>query len=219
MARSANRRGNPGMSSADPLVLAVPVFNAEAVLASTLESLNAQGASVRWWLQDGGSADRTVEVAQKYARPGDTVVSEKDQGQTDALNRAFHKMGGSIIGFLNGDDLLASGAAERVVQYFDEHPEVDLIYGSVEWMDEAGKITGTHRGRIDSLAEVLDIYHVWWRERQWVQPEVFFRRSLFERAGGFDTGWHLAFDYEFWVRCFLAGARVAHVPEIIAKFR
>jgi len=207
------------MSMGGPLVLAVPVFNGERFLGATLESLNAQGAAVRWWLQDGGSKDGTVEIAQRYARPGDTVVSERDSGQTDALNRAFHKMGGSIIGFLNGDDLLASGAAERVVRYFEEHPEIDLIHGSVEWIDESGEITGRHRGRITSLAEVLNIYDVWWRERQWVQPEVFFRRSLFDRVGNFDTQWHLAFDYDFWVRCFLAGARVARVPEVIARFR
>jgi glycosyltransferase involved in cell wall biosynthesis len=207
------------MNSSAPLVLAVPVFNAEAYLPATLESLNAQGSAVRWWLQDGGSTDRTAEIARSYARPEDTVVSEKDAGQTDALNRAFHKMGGSIVGFLNGDDVLAPATAERVTRYFDDHPEIDLIYGSVEWIDENGKITGTHRGRIDSLSAMLDIYHVWWRERQWVQPEVFFRRSLFERVGDFDTRWHLAFDYDFWVRCFSAGARVAHVPGVIAQFR
>ena len=207
------------MNSDGPLVLAVPVFNAEVFLPATLDSLTAQGSAVRWWLQDGGSTDRTAEIAQRYARPGDTVISEKDEGQTDALNRAFHQMGGSIVGFLNGDDLLAPGTAERVVRYFDEHPEIDLIYGSVEWIDETGKVTGSHRGRIDSLAEMLDIYHVWWRERQWVQPEVFFRRSLFERVGNFDTRWHLAFDYDYWVRCLRAGARFAHISEVIAKFR
>jgi GT2 family glycosyltransferase len=52
-----------------------------------------------------------------------------------------------------------------------------------------------------------------------VQPEVFFRRALWERVGGFDPRYHLAFDYDFWVRCFLAGTRVLHVPEALAQFR
>jgi glycosyltransferase involved in cell wall biosynthesis len=170
-------------------------------------------------LQDGGSTDRTLEIARAKARPEDTIMSERDEGQTDALNRAFAKMGGSIVGFINGDDILAPGTAERVVTFFDDHPHVDLIYGCVEWMDAGGQVTGFHRGRIDSLAELLDVYNVWWGEKQWVQPEVFFRRSLFERVGGFNCEYNLAFDYDFWVRCMLAGARVAHTPAITARFR
>jgi glycosyltransferase involved in cell wall biosynthesis len=207
------------MSTAEPLVLAVPVYNAETFLADTLKSLNAQGEYARWWLQDGGSIDRTLEIARSYARPGDTVVSESDKGQTDALNRAISRMGGTIIGFINGDDVLAPGTAERVVKFFEEHPHIDLIYGCVEWMDADGRVTGFHRGRISNLNEVLDVYNVWWSQKQWVQPEVFFRRSLFERVGGFDPQWNLAFDYDFWVRCLLAGARVAETPAITARFR
>jgi glycosyltransferase involved in cell wall biosynthesis len=202
-----------------PLVLALPVFNGERYLARTLESLNAQGENVRWWLQDGGSTDRTVEIARSYARPGDTVVSEPDGGQADAINRAMRRMGGEIIGFINADDLLAPEAARRVVAFFAQNAQVDLVYGSVQWIDENGTATGTHTGHIESLDDALDIYGVWWNQRQWVQPEVFYRRSLWERAGGFDTTRHLAFDYDFWVCCFLAGARVAHLPAILASFR
>ena len=202
-----------------PLVLAVPVFNGERYLAATLASLNANGANVRWWLQDGASKDRTIEIALKFARPGDTIVSEPDRGQADALNTAMKKMGGEIIGFLNGDDLLAENAAGRVLDFFAEHPDIDLVYGSVDWIDEHGALTGTHTGRIESLADALDIYGVWWSRRQWVQPEVFFRRALFEKVGGFDPGYHLAFDYDFWVRCFRAGARVAHLPATLTRFR
>lgn len=201
------------------LTLAVPVFNAAHFLPHTLESLIAQGDAVRWWLQDGGSTDETVAIARRFARPCDTVVSEPDKGQADALNRAFRSMGGDIVGFLNGDDLLAPGAARRVLDFFAAHPEIDLVYGSVQWIDADGRPEGTHTGRIASLAEALDIYSVWWADRQWVQPEVFFRRSLWERAGGFDTTYDLAFDYAFWVRCFLAGARVAHLPEVLCHFR
>ena len=202
-----------------PLVLAVPVFHGERFLADTLRSLNANGAHVRWWLQDGASKDRTVEIAQSFARPGDTIVSAPDRGQADALNTAMKKMGGEIIGFINGDDLLAENAAERVLEFFAEHPETDLVFGSVDWIDEHGAFTGTHTGRIESLGDALDIYGVWWSRRQWVQPEVFFRRSLWEKVGGFDTGYHLAFDYDFWVRCFRAGARVAHLPATLTRFR
>lgn len=203
----------------DELVLAVPAFNAERFLATTLASLNAQGDAVRWWLQDAASSDRTASIAHGIARAGDVVVSEPDAGQADALNRAMARMGGAIIGFLNADDLLAPDAAARVLAFFEKNPSVDLVYGSVEWIDAEGAVTGSHTGRIVSLDDVLNIYGVWWARRQWVQPEVFFRRSLWEKVGGFDTRYHLAFDYDFWVRCFRAGARVAHLPPVLAQFR
>lgn len=207
------------MSAEPRVVLAVPAFNAARFLPATLASLNAQGDHVRWWLQDGASPDRTAAIGREMARAGDTVVSAPDRSQTDALNCAMTQMGGDIIGFINADDLLAPRAAERVLAYFAAHPEIDLVYGSVEWIAEDGTVTGRHTGRIGSLEEALDIYRVWWRQRQWVQPEVFFRRALWEKAGRFDPGYHLAFDYEFWVRCFLHGARVAHLPEVLAQFR
>ena len=127
-------------------------------------------------------------------------------------------MGGDFIGFLNADDVLLPGAARTVLDYFAAHPEIDLICGEVEWIDEQGRVTGHHAGRITSLAEILDIYGVWWANRQWVQPEVFFG-ALWEKTGGFDTSWRLAFDYEYWVRCFRAEARVAHLPVPLTQFR
>ncbi len=201
------------------LTLAIPTFQSERYLPHTLESLAAQGPQVRWHLQDGDSRDRTVEIARAHSRAGDTIASEPDHGQADALNRAFARMGGEIVGFINSDDLLLPGAAERVVRHFAEHPECDLVYGGIEWIDAAGQRTGAHAGRIDSLAEVLDIYEVWWQQRQWVQPEVFFRRALWERVGPFDAQYHLAFDFDFWVRCFLAGARVQRIEAPLAQFR
>ncbi|MEK0451059.1 MAG: hypothetical protein RL088_3327 [Verrucomicrobiota bacterium] len=201
------------------LVLAVPVLNAERFLAHTLQSLNAEGDSVRWWLQDGGSTDGTLDIARQAARTGDVIDSAEDRGQADAINKAFHAMGGDIIGFINGDDRLCPGTALRVLDFFASHPEIDLIYGKVKWINEAGDITGQHAGSIRNLAEVLDVYRVWWGGRQWVQPEVFFRRSLFEKVGDFDIGYHLAFDFDFWVRCFIKRARIAHIPEFFAEFR
>jgi len=147
------------------------------------------------------------------------VKTEPDAGQADALNRAMSQMGGEIIGFINGDDCLLPAAADHVLEFFRDNPEVDLVYGQIEWMDLNGAITGTHCGRISSLAEALDIYHVWWNGRQWVQPEVFYRRNLWEKVGGFDASYQLAFDFDFWVRCFRAGARVANIPRPLARFR
>lgn len=201
------------------LTLAIPNRNGGRYLQDTLASLDRNRPHVRWWLQDGVSDDASLAIAERQRGADDVVASAPDRGQADALNHAFAQMGGDIIGFINADDLLLPGAAKEVMDVFARHPDVDLVYGETEFIDATGNVTGTHAGRIDSLGEILDIYRVWWNRRQWVQPEVFFRRTLWERVGQFDTSYHLAFDFDFWVRCFLAGARVRRLRRPLAQFR
>lgn len=201
------------------LTLAIPNRNGARYLEETLRSLERNRPFVRWYLQDSCSEDHSLEIARRYASAEDQIVVQKDTSQADGLNRAFARMGGEIVGFLNSDDCLTEGAAEAVVKWFAAHPEIDLLYGEVEWIDAEGKRLGFHCGDISSLEEILDIYNVWWAKRQWVQPEVFFRRSVWERVGPFHTEYNLAFDYEYWVRCFLAGVRVKKLNRVLAQFR
>jgi hypothetical protein len=80
-------------------------------------------------------------------------------------------------------------------------------------------LIGHHRGEILSLENILDIYSFWWNKKQWVQPEVFFRRHLYEVVGGFDEKFSLAFDFDFWVRILRLGAKVVSIPQTLARFR
>lgn len=203
----------------DQLVVAIPNYMGGKFITETLRSLANNRPHARWWLQDACSSDTSCEIAFRYKSDEDIIQVEPDRGQADALNKAFAQMGGDIIGFLNSDDLLTPDAAATVLQAFKKNPEVDLVYGEVEWIDAQGIITGHHAGDISSYEEILDIYEVWWKERQWVQPEVFFRRSLFEKVGLFNTNLELAFDYEYWVRCLAAGARVMRLPKVLSRFR
>lgn len=201
------------------VTLAIPNFNGARFLERTLESLERNRPFVRWWLQDSCSTDGSVRIAERYATPADRIVVERDGGQTDALNRALAQMGGEVIGFLNSDDLMGDGAAEAVLAAFEEDPALDLVYGNVDWIDEHGRHTGSHSGDISSLAEILDIYRVWWNHKQWVQPEVFWRRRVWDRVGPIDQQYDLGFDYDYWVRCFRAGVKVKKIPRVLAKFR
>jgi len=201
------------------LTLAIPNRNGGRYLEHTLASLDRNRPWVRWWLQDSCSTDNSVEIATRFAGPGDHIEIESDKSQPDGLNRAISRMGGDIIGFINSDDCLADGAAEAVLKTFAENPDVDLVYGEVEWINASGASEGFHRGEISSVADVLDIYRVWWNKRHWVQPEVFWRRSLWDRVGPINDSYDLAFDYEYWTRCFIAGARTLRIPRPLAQFR
>jgi len=201
------------------LQLAIPNFKGARYLRHTLESLRAQDGLVQWWMQDACSPDASVAIAEEFREEHDRIIVEPDKGQTDALNRAFARMGGDIIGWINSDDCLLPGAAAAVLDAFARNPDVDIIYGEVDWIDADGRVTGHHAGGIDTLEQMLDIYGYWWNSRQWVQPEVFFRRSLWDKAGPLDTRYHLAFDYAFWVRCMEVGARPMRLPQTLVQFR
>ena len=114
---------------------------------------------------------------------------------------------------------LTEDAASTVLRAFEDDPDLDLVYGEVEWIDGDGRLTGRHAGNISNLTELLDIYRIWWGGRQWVQPEVFYRRSLWERVGNFSSDYDLAFDFDYWVRCFLAGLKVRRIARPLARFR
>jgi glycosyltransferase involved in cell wall biosynthesis len=200
--------------------LVTPCFNAAAYIGETLDSVLAQNwPDIEYFVADGGSTDGTTAQIEQRADRLAWWVSEKDGGQVQALNKGFARATGDILGFINADDVLRSGALQAVAQTFAAHPEADIVVGEVEWIDAAGESEGIHAGNIASLSEILAIYDVWWGGRQWVQPEVFFRRSLRERVGLFNERYQLAFDFEFWVRCLRAGARVVKVPQVLARFR
>jgi glycosyltransferase involved in cell wall biosynthesis len=203
------------------ITLAIPNRNGSRYLRETLGSLCSPSnrASVRWWLQDCCSQDDSVRVAERFRSSDDTIRITTDSGQANGLNRAFAEMGGEIVGYLNSDDCLADGAASAVCDTFSRHPEADIVFGGVDWIDGDNQVIGYHRGQISSLENVLDIYAFWWNKKQWVQPEVFFRRHLYEAVGGFDESFSLAFDFDFWVRILRLRPNVVSIPQTLVRFR
>ena len=203
------------------ITLAIPNRNGARYLESTLRSLcsGSNRGVVRWWLQDCCSQDGSPDIAERYRSDRDVIRICPDTGQANGLNRAFAEMGGEIVGYLNSDDCLAEGAATAVCNAFENNPEVDVVFGAVQWIDVEGRTTGHHQGMIVSFEEALDIYEFWWNSKQWVQPEVFFRRKLYDLVGGFDERFELSFDFDFWLRILRLRPVVMAIPQTVALFR
>ena len=200
--------------------IVTPCYNAAATIEETIRSvLDQEGVDLEYIVCDGGSTDGTAEIIRRYESRLAWWVSERDRGQVDAINKGFTHATGDVLGFLNGDDALTPSALKKVGAAFSAEPNADIVHGGVEWIDFEGRPLGTHLGDMNSLEDALDIFRVWWGNRQWVQPEVFYRRALKDRVGVFDERYHLAFDYDFWVRCFRAGARVSRLPATLVRFR
>jgi GT2 family glycosyltransferase len=199
--------------SASTLVsIITPSFNQGKYIEETIRSvLEQQYPAIEYIVMDGGSSDQTVDLLKKYDHGITRWVSQPDDGQADAINNGFRMASGEILAWLNADDAYLPGAIQKVVEYFRDHPEVDLVYGRAYNVDHRGNVIEAY-GTEPFSAERL-------RERCFIcQPSVFFRSKVFAEIGPLDTSLHLAFDYDYWLRA-IRKFRFGYLPEFLSNNR
>src|SRR5665213_2075693 len=120
------------------LAVVTPSYNTGRYIGPAIESVLAQDYPHEYIVMDGGSTDQTVEVLKGF---GDRLkwVSQKDGGQSDAINQGFARTPGDILGWLNSDDTYEPGAFGAVAEFFAANPDVGLVYGDANYIDAAGK--------------------------------------------------------------------------------
>jgi len=202
------------MSSQQPLVTIVtPSFNQGPFIEQTIESVLSQDyPHVEYLVMDGGSTDETLDVLRRYE--GRLVwVSEPDRGQSDAINKGFRRARGEIIAWLNSDDVYLPGIISESVAYLQAHPEVDLVYGDIQFIDGQGEVIEKEvRSKPFSLTMLLTEFSTLH------QQTAFFRRDLLDRIGYLDESLHYFMDIELWVRIALRG-QGAYLPGVRAQSR
>jgi glycosyltransferase involved in cell wall biosynthesis len=192
--------------------IVTPSYNQGQFIERTLQSVAIQtGAEIEHVVFDGGSTDNTVDVLKAF-EPAVRWVSKKDKGQTDAVNQGIRATDGDIIGWLNSDDIYYPGAIARVMQYFHEHPDVDVVYGMADHIvleDRAFESYPSEPWDFERLKETCFI----------CQPALFFRREVVEKFGLLDESLNYCMDYEYWLRLGKAGARFGYLEEKLAGSR
>ena len=191
-----------------------PSLNQAPFLARTIESvLNQEYSRLEYVIRDGASTDGTKELLEGFTREALICESAPDDGQADAINMGFRKTTGEIMAYLNSDDLLLPGCLNYVAGFFDEHPEVDVIYGHRVLIDDQDREIGRWvLPQHDS--EVL----------QWVdylpQETLFWRRRIWEKIGGsLDTSFKYAMDWDLILRFINEKAKFVRVPRFLGAFR
>lgn len=189
-----------------------PSFNQGAYLEATLRSLLSQNyPDLELIVIDGGSTDHSVEIIRRYESFLSHWESERDRGQSHALNKGFAHVHGAIWTWLNSDDLLEPGVLQRVAGLFQEHPEVGVVYGDCVYVAQDGEtIVGEFRG--EPYSRLRHLAH-----RFIAQPSCFFRSSMVPPAVREDL--HYCMDYDLWLKLAARGVKFHYVPEVFSRYR
>ena len=195
------------------VTIVTPSFNQGHFIRATIESVLSQDyPNVEYVIMDGGSTDGTAAVAREYSSRLN-FISEKDRGQTHAINKGFQAAKGSIVAWLNSDDVYLPGAISKGVAACAANPQVGAIYGEGFQIDYDGNVRQqfpyTEPFNLWKLTFVLDYI---------LQQSVFFRRDCVEAVGWADESLHFGMDWDLLVRL---GKRfgLAYVPETFGCLR
>jgi glycosyltransferase involved in cell wall biosynthesis len=190
-----------------------PSFKQAPFLEDTIRSVLSQGyPDLEYIVMDGGSMDGSIEIIRKYADLLAHWESAKDEGQAAAIRSGFARANGEIFGWLNSDDTLAPGTLRKVGEFFAAHPDVDLVYGDLNLVDEKGKPLYTARPLLRLGILVFENAFV-------PQQAMYWRRSLYDRVGGVDPSLRFAMDFDLVIRFLLGGASVRKLPGVLANYR
>jgi len=190
-----------------PLIsIVTPSFNQARYLEAAIQSVLSQDyAPVEYILIDGASTDGSVDIIRKHKDRFAYWVSEKDNGQAEAINKGLVRAKGEIVAWLNSDDYYLPNTISKVVKAFEENPDILMVYGDVLAVDEQGQTINVLKYRQLCFEDLLCFQIIG-------QPSVFFRRAALEKAGLLDASLHFLLDHQLCIRIAQQG-KILHVPQ------
>ncbi|MET0650146.1 MAG: glycosyltransferase family 2 protein [Pyrinomonadaceae bacterium] len=172
-----------------------PSYNQGQFIEQTLRSVLLQAyPNLEYIVVDGGSTDESVEVIRKYEPFLAHWESEKDRGQSHAINKGFARATGEVLCWLNSDDFYLPGTLRAVAEAVGSGAAA--VVGHCVQVYADGREPHRGVGRFESLERLL----AFWKGYQMHQPSIFWRREVFERVGYLDEGQHFIMDFDYWVR-------------------
>lgn len=213
--------------------LITPSYNQAVFIERTIMSvLNQEGDfEIEYIVIDGWSTDGTVEILQdiqqrlhdKDITPQCNKISfhwisEKDDGQTDAINKGLQRATGDILAYINSDDTYNQDALATVQETFTQNPDIQRVFGKAHIIDEHDK---TMRSRISHYKQLLSrrqSYPLFLFQNYIPQMSVFWRKNITEERGLFDKNLHLCMDYDYRCRIY-QHHKPLYIPSYLANFR
>ena len=195
-----------------------PSFNQGSFIRQTIDSILDQDyPNLEYIITDGGSTDETISILKSY---GEKIkwLSEKDKGQSEAINKGLKMATGSIVAYLNSDDAYTNKCLFKVNDFFNVNKDKKWVYGKGRIVDENN----------NEVRKQITAYKNFWMKNYSYnkllsinfinQPSVFWRKDIIDEFGYFNEKEHLVMDYEYWLRIgkkYKAG----FINEYISDFR
>ena len=195
------------------ITIVTPSYNQGVFIEKTILSVISQGyPHLEYLVCDGGSTDETVEILRKYDWQITWWCSEKDKGQTDAINKGMRRATGDIVGWLNSDDVMLPGTLWTVARFYQQHPDTDFANGYTIEIDQDGKIINFMHMVMSQFFFKRGSYNI-------SQLGMFWRREIFDKIGYLDESFHACMDVEWLIRVYEAGLRVRRINKNLGAIR
>ena len=202
-------RSSEGEASLPLITLVTPSYNQASYLERTIRSVLDQGyPNLEYIIMDGGSQDGSVEIIERYADRLHYWQSAPDGGQTAAINAGWRKGDGEVLAWLNSDDYYLPRALWLAGEYFRDHPETWVMYGSMQLVDSAGLPIG-YTGepfRRRTMITSRDVIP---------QPSSFIRRTAIEQVGEMNESLRYVMDLEIFLRI-AERSEPVYVPQVLS---
>ena len=189
------------------------VFNAEDVIAKTIESvLNQSYIPYEYLIIDGKSTDKTLDIVDSYKdsfaakQINYRIISEKDTGIYNAMNKGVKSATGDFISFLNAGDWYEPDALKKIKNFYNED-DFDLTYGRLNYINPNGSIT-VKMSKYDKFPIT---------SRHWNHPSMFLRREIYQKYG-FDERFRAYADFHLYTKLRKTDVKIRVIPEIITNF-
>lgn len=186
----------------EPLVsIIIPTLNQGQYIRQTIKSILDQSyQNCECLVIDGGSTDETIRILNSFGRKI-KYISERDSGQSDAINKGLKMATGDIVGYLNSDDFLNNNAIMSVVNAFQSNDAL-WVTGDYSIVNENGTSIQSAIVLYKNLFRLVSSRFLIKIVNYLIQPGTFWKRELHHQIGYFDTSLHYAMDYDFWLRAF-----------------
>jgi glycosyltransferase involved in cell wall biosynthesis len=198
------------------ITIITPVYNGAKYIRQCIENVISQDcASVEHLIMDGLSTDGTQAIVNEFAEnhPHIRLISEKDKGQSDAMNKGIAAAKGEIISFLNVDDYYEPGVFNRVLEIFKDLPDPSFVCGNLNIWNADGSLKHFNRPIRISLVELVSNCFEW----PYNPTAYFYHKNLHEKTGPYNVNNHLRMDYEFILEA-ANYTEIIHIDELWGNF-
>lgn len=195
--------------------IVTPSFNQGQFIEETILSVIGQGyPNLEFIIIDGGSTDNTVEIIKKYEKNIDYWISEKDNGQSHAINKGFARATGDIFAWLNSDDMYMPGALAYIAQRVRTQ-SMGIYFGDCLHFKESEsgvQSWGSTVAHMHAYAKLENVDYI-------IQPSSFWTKEVWQSVGTLREDMYYAFDWEWFLRAKYKGIALHGLGKTLSMYR